>query len=454
MAERRLVALTGLGAITPLGHNLETTYQALLDGKRAIKNERPWIEQSLVNAGAEVYIPRFTTHLAALVHDFDFLSDPALANRIKPRNVDRYYSTAAQFFIAAAIEAARQAEVMNDELFITGVEELRAAVVVGTGIGGAAEIPGFAFELVKGNQIPPTSMPKSQPDNPMVMASMLFRARGPNNTLIKACSSGNAAVAHAVRLIENDEADLVIAGGTDGLNPTVIAEFEATTAGSESEDPNDAPWPFRAIEADDPGGAVLSEGAGVGVFEPYERALARGAFVFALVTGYGETSDAYDPTMLSGEGTEESMRLALRRANVSRKLALLFNPHATSAGRAKLKRVGDQVEARATLNVFSGKNEDYDPEQIKGKVFPTKGPLGHAVGGANGIEFVVTAKIMHEGKMPPTGLDSVLTDPDMSDFVPTTSEATDVEVDGFLSNGMGFGGSNATIVAVKPPEAA
>lgn len=437
MSERSIVAITGRGAVTALGHNLDATCDALWRGERAIRNERDWLEQIVPPA----YVPRLRSHLAARILGFDFHANPAIANQISERDVRRYYSTAAQYFIWASVEALSQAHAVNEKLEITAAQSERSAIVVGTGIGGAGEIPEYAHTMTRGKRLAATDMSKGQPDNPMIMASLLFKTRAGNATEVRACAAGNAAIAHGARLIQHGEADLVVAGGTEGLSGAIIAMFEVTGAASESEDPNSAPWPFRK---ENPGGAVLGEGAGVVVLENYNNAIARGANVLALVTGFGETSDAYDYTMLDGLGAARAMRLALGRAGVSREVAILLNAHGTGAGKGD----GDQTETRAFLDVFSNQDSDYLPEQIEGQVFSLRGALGHPMGGAKGIDMAVSLRAMEVGKIPPSGLDSVLEG--MERFVPATKEPVPTKARVLLSNGMGFGGSNVSIVAELP----
>lgn len=449
MSRRREVAIIGMGAVTPLGHTLEETWQALEDpSRRAAQYERPWIEKQLTEMGSEAYIPHFTSQLAGRIRGFNFLSDTVLAERIRERDVERFYSPSAQYFMHASIEAGRQAGLLEDDLRLPEKERRKAAVVVGTGAGGAAEIPGFAMQMTQGKRLSPFDMSKSQPDNPMVALSMLIQALGDNETLVRACASGGTAVAHGARLIRNREADVVFAGGTEGFNPTVLAEFEKTHAASESDNPDDAPWPFRHIDAEDKGGAVLGEGAGVVVMVPLDKAKAMGTEVLGIVRGWDGTSDGTHWTMLSGEGTVRSMKEALRKSRIGRDIRLLVGAHATGAGRKDSKRAGDRTEALAIHQVFSGKRGAYKPEQIENNVVALKERLTHLVGGAKGAELVINMLMMLRGQMLPTQLDWVM--PEGEGLVRTAHEGQPLDADGILSNGMGFGGSNSSIVVVKP----
>ncbi len=456
MSERIPVAVTGVAVVSALGPELDLTWNAALRGERAVRYERSWLEDKFAESGLSAYIPLFKSNLAGVMHDFDFrAADERIAEAVKVKDVERFYSEAARLFIAASVQAGTMADVFEDNLIIGG-DQFRNAVVVGTAGGGALEMPGFAVQMVPGNKrLPPTALPKNQPENPMVMAAKHFQTKANNESRHKACASGYAAIARGAELIEANQADLVIAGGAEGFNVQMLAEFESTSAASLAENPDHACLPFRTLRKSDKwdqGGTTVSEGAGVVVLERLDRARARGAKILAIVAGHSQTSDAGDMTMLSGEGTERALRDSMRMANLTRDVDLMYLAHGTGAGRKGVdreKRAGDDVEGRViTEKIFTGRKRDYDPHQIARKFIAIKRLMGHALGGANGIEFGFGLKMLQEGLLPPSHLDMPIRY--LRGLILTNSEPEKTKADGFIGNGAGFGGSNASIVVLKP----
>lgn len=456
MSERIAVAVTGVAVVSALGPDLDSTWDAVLRGERAVRYERPWLEERFREIGLSAYIPLSESNLAGAMHGFDFrAADARIAEAIKAKDVDRFYGGAAQRFIVAAVQAGTMADVFRDNLVIEG-DQFRNAVVVGTGGGGSLEMPGFSLKMVTGDKrLPPTALSKNQPENPMIMSAKLLQTKSNNESRHKACASGYAALARGAELIETDQADLVVAGGAEGFNVQMLAEFESTSAASLAVNPDHACLPFRTLRKSDKwdqGGTTVSEGAGVVILERLDRARARGAKILAIVAGHSQTSDAGDMTMLSGEGTERALRDSMRMANLTRDVDLIYLAHGTGAGRKGVdreKRTGDDVEGRViTEKIFTGRKRDYDPHQIARKFIAIKRFMGHALGGANGIEFGFGLKMLQEDLLPPSHLDIPMRY--LQDLIPTNSEPEKTKADGFIGNGAGFGGSNASIVVLKP----
>ena len=438
MTERTAV-ITGFGAVSSVGLSAPETYNAMLRGERGIRLERDWLEEQV----PAVYRPKLRSHLAGLAMDFDLLSHSLYQDvdhgRIDERYISRYYSRSAVLAALATAEALTQAGIVTKKLELD-TEPERTAFVIGTGIGGGIEIAGFQSQMEKGVRLPSTGMNKSQPENAAIMLSMFYGAKGPNGAPPAACASGNAGIAEAVRRIKLDEADVIVAGGTEGLSYATIAMFETTGAANTGDDPDVASRPFHA----EPGGAVLSEGAGLLVLEEEAHARRRGAKILGIVAGYAETGDAHDPTMLSGEGIVKAMDLSMRRAGISREDLLHLSAHATATP------LGDEAEANAIWSAFNPKY-GRSVRQITGNVLSTKGFTGHAVGAANGIEAVISTMILNEGKLPMARwLDEARIE--MWGFIPPTSRVGQTAVDAVLSNGMGFGGQNSSIVIKRYQE--
>lgn len=432
------IVITGYGAVSSIGRDAKSTYEAMLRGDRGIENEREWL---LENTPAS-YHHRLRSHLAARVQDFDLLRElPELEPHFDKRNIERYLSRSAQLAMIASAEALRHAGVVTDDLVLEAVDPERFAFVVGTGIGGGIEIGNYRGFMDEGNNIPPTGMNKAQPDNATVMMAKVYSAKGPSSTITAACASGNFAIADAARKLKLGEADLIAAGGAEGVDFQIISTFERTTAASFSDNPDEASRPFDAK----PGKAVLSEGAAFLVLELEEHAKKRGAAILGVISGYAETNDASDPTLLTGEGVINSMKLSLKHAGITPEARLFLNTHATATPK------GDDGERDAITEVFNG--EYYQPEQIGHSVLSMKGFTAHSVGAVNAVEAVVNVQVLNEGLIPPASfIEEDL--PGTEDMNPDKSQPTRIELDAVLSNGMGFGGQNASIVIEKYEKAA
>ncbi len=429
----RIVAVTGLGTINSAGNNVQEYWQALSSGKRdgIITNERGWLLENTPLASRN----NLRSHLIGRVKSDDIvalltsLNEPAYSG-FDERYIERYMSASAIFGSIAVAEAMRDAQA-HDEM-----DPHRFAFVFGTGIGGGLNIAQYEQDFITGTKLPPTGMVKTQPENAMVQMAIAYGAKGPSQTVTAACSSGNAAIINATEKIRNNRADMVVAGGVEAFHPLILALFERTRAADTGEDPAIASRAFHP----DASGAIVSEGASVLFLEELEHAKARGAKVLAIVAGVAETNDASDVTLLTGEGIERAMDIALEEAGIDENHYVTPSAHATAAPR------GDPAEARAIKNVFSrGK---YNLDQIGRRVIAVKAITGHALGAANGSEAVAAVKQLNEDIVPPSPWlsDRVLEELDGLVSNPV-SEA--LPVDAVISNGMGFGGQNTCVVFRK-----
>lgn len=438
MAEKnrtpRVVAVTGLGTINSAGKNVEEYWQAVETGQREdiITNERGW----LLEHSPDAYRKHLRSHLMARVKSDDItselhaLNEPAYS-RYDERFLERYLSGSAIFGAIAVAEAMRSARAHD------AADPLRFGFVFGTGVGGAINIAPSHEDFLAGVKLPPTGMPKTQPENAMIQMAIAYGAKGPSQTVTAACSSGNAAIINATEKIRNNRADIIVAGGVEAFHPLILALFERTRAADTSEDPSLASRAFHPEAS----GAIVSEGASMLVLEELEHAKARGAQILAIVAGTAETNDATDVTLLTGDGIEDAMDLALEEAEIDNSHYVSPSAHATAAPR------GDPAEAQAIRNVFSrGK---YSLDQIERRVVALKSITGHALGAANGSEAIAAIKMLNENIIPPSPWlsDGVLEE--LDGLTSSTDAAEHLPLDAVISNGMGFGGQNTAVVFRK-----
>jgi len=406
----RRVVITGMGAITPCGNDVETFWNNIKSGVSGID-----------------FITRFDTaefkvKIAAEVKGFDPLQ---YMDRKDAKRMDVF----SQFAIASAAQAVEDAK-----LDIEAIDKNRFGVLIGSGIGG---IDTIEKEQTKFLQRGPS---KVQPlFIPMIISNMAagnvaikFQARGICTTVVTACATGTNAIGEAYRMIQYGTADLMLAGGTEtSITPLSIAGFTNLTALSKSEDPKRASIPFDA-ERD---GFVMGEGAGVLLLESLEHAQKRGAKIYAEVVGYGSTCDAYHMTSPSpdGEGAARAMQIAIDEAGITPDEVSYINAHGTSTP------LNDKYETIAIKTVFG--------ENTKVPVSSTKSMTGHLLGAAGAIEGIISVKALEEGFIPPTAGYSV-PDPDCDlDIVPNVGRKADLKY--VLSDSLGFGGHNAVILLKK-----
>jgi 3-oxoacyl-(acyl-carrier-protein) synthase len=428
------VPVTGVGAITPLGRNAVDTWRALCEGRSGLTNERSWLEHELP------HFKKLRTHLAGRVRDYDLLDDSDFADfgrLLKRKDQDREISRAATLALRACAEALDRAGLLEDELKVP-VDATRFAVVLGSGIGGASGLNKVARDLAIDRRPQSTQMYRIQPDNPTVVVKRLFGAKGPSLSVSQACASGGIAVALAAMMIERDEADVVIAGGAEALDASVVALFEATGAATDSDDPACAVQPFDVSAS----GAALAEGAGVLVLESDRHARARGAEILAFVAGSGITGGGGSPTLMEEEGLVRAMLLGLERAGLSTDDRIAINPHATGT------RAGDRAEASAIRRLAD--RAENEPLPRITRVFPIKGNMGHTIGASGGIEAVISVVTLGEEVVPPA---ATTPDPldDIRALMPSASQPTALAADAVLSNSMGFGDQTVALVIRGAP---
>jgi 3-oxoacyl-[acyl-carrier-protein] synthase II len=404
----RRVVVTGLGAVTPLGNDAPSTWDAAVAGRSGID----WI-RSFDPGDSPVRI-------AAEVKDFDptGLGDPR-----ELRRLDRYVLLS----LGAAREAVADAKL--DDVY----DPARVGILFGSAIGGFLGIMEQHDVLRErgARRVAPTFIPSVLVDAASGQLAISLGYRGPNYAPVSACATGSHAVGEAAELIRRGDADAVLAGGAEAcLHPLILAGFVAMRGlAAEEEHPPRASRPFDATRA----GFVMGEGACVLVLEELEAARARGAAVYAEILGYGASNDAHhmaqpDP---DATGVKEMMRAALQRAGVAPERVGYINAHGTSTP------LGDAAETRAIKEVFG--DHAYNLA-----VSSTKSVTGHCFGAAGAIEAMMCVRAVHEGVLPPT-MNYETPDPECDlDYVP--NEARRVQVDVALSNAMGLGGHNGCVL--------
>jgi 3-oxoacyl-[acyl-carrier-protein] synthase II len=403
----RRVAVTGLGAVTPIGHDAPSTWDAALAGKSGIDFIRSFDAST------------FPVRVAAEVTDFD---PSGVASPKEVRKLDRNVLLA----LAAAKEAVGDAG-------LVGFDPTRVGVVLGSAIGGFLGImqQGEVLRERGHERVSPNFLPNVLVDSASGQIAISLGMRGPNYAVVSACATGSHAVGEAAELIKRGDADAVLAGGTEAcMHPLILAGFCAMRGlAAEEEHPPRASRPFDATRA----GFVMGEGACVLVLEELEAARARGARVYAEVLGYGASNDAHHMAQPDPEsvGVVEMMRAALERSGVEPERVGYINAHGTSTP------LGDAAETRAIKDVFG----DHAYELA---VSSTKSVTGHCFGAAGAIEAMMCVLALHHGVLPPT-MNLRTPDPDCDlDYVP--NEAREVQVDVALSNAMGLGGHNGCVL--------
>ena len=409
--ERRVV-ITGLGVVSPVGTGVEKFWNSLLEGKSGIA---PITRFDAAD---------FPVKIAGEVKDFD----PALAGDKKTiRHMDRN----AQFAVAAARMAVEDAKLDMEK------ENLdMAGTVIGTGIGGIATMEETVFRIEqKGpGKVNPFAVPMMIANMASGQVSITFGLQGPVLTDVTACASGTNAIGLAARLIKHGDADVMIAGGTEAaVAKTPMAGFAAMKALSSREcPPEEASCPFDARRD----GFVLGEGAGILVLEELEHAKARGAKIYAELAGYGATADAWHITSPAedGEGAAMAMKLAMREAGVRAEQIDYINAHGTSTHH------NDLFETRAIRSALGSA-----ADQVV--VNSTKSMIGHLLGAAGGVEFIVCVKSIQDGYIHQTmGTKNV--DPEC-DLNYAVGSPVKKDVNYVLTNSLGFGGHNASLLVKK-----
>lgn len=411
---KRRVVVTGVGAVTPLGNSVEETWSAIKEGKSGIG--------PLTRVDADM----FPAKVAAEVKDFDI---EQFVERKDARKMDRF----SHFALASALMAVRDAN-----LEINEQNADRVGVWIGSGIGGM-ETYEQQFEVLQNRgprRVSPFLVPMMIPDMASGQVSIYLGAKGPNGCTVTACASGTNSIGDAFKIIQRGDADVMITGGTEApIVKLAVAGFCSSTALSLNPDPNTASRPFDK----DRDGFVMGEGAGVLVLEEYEHAKARGAKIYAEIIGYGATGDAYHITAPApnGEGAARAMQQALRDAGIEPEAIGYINAHGTSTP------YNDLYETIAVKTVFG-------EHAYKLAMSSTKSMTGHLLGAAGGIEAIFTVLALKEGILPPT-INLHNPDPECDlDYVPNEARKADIQY--AMSNSLGFGGHNASLVFKKMDE--
>lgn len=408
------VYVTGIGMVTPLGLDTRSTWDALLQGQSGI-------------AGITAFDTEgFETTIAGEVKDFD---PTAYTDRKQARRLDRF----AQFAVAATAQALEQANLKLDD---PSVDATRVGSVIGSGIGGIMTLSEqWAVLAEKGpTRVNPFLIPMMLADMAPGQVSILFGAKGPNYCTVTACSSGADGIGIASHMIRSGEVDIALAGGTEApIVPIAVAGFNACLALTKrNDDPSAASRPFD-LGRD---GFVMGEGAGVLVLESEESVLKRGVTPIAELAGYGASSDAYHVTQPApgGEGAARAIMKAFAEADMTPSEVGYINAHGTSTP------MNDRLETAAVKASFG--NHAY-----KVKISSTKSMTGHMLGAAGGVEAAIAALAVSEGKIPPTiNLDTPDPDCDL-DYTPNKSQ--EVALGATMSNNLGFGGHNASLIFRK-----
>jgi 3-oxoacyl-[acyl-carrier-protein] synthase II len=400
--------VTGLGAITPLGNDLKTTWEALLAGRSGVGPVTRFDADAL------------PTRIAAEVRGFDPVA------YIEPKEVKKM-----DLFIHYAIAAAHMA-LEDSGLAIGEANRDRVGVFIGSGMGGLPTIEETHRKVIEQGprRVSPFFIPMTIINLAPGQVAIRSGARGPNQSAVTACASGAHAIGDAVRVIQRGDADAMIAGGTEAAICMLgLAGFCASKAlSARNDEPERASRPFDR----DRDGFVMGEGAGIVVVEELEAARRRGARIYAEVVGYGSTGDAYHITAPppDANGAVRCMAVALADAKMAPQEVGYVNAHATST-------MADALETGAVKTAFG----DHARRLIMGS---TKSMTGHLLGAAGGVESIFTILALHHGMVPPT---INLENPDPAcDLDHNPGKARPVALQAAMSNSFGFGGTNATLV--------
>ena len=408
---KRRVVITGLGAITPIGNNIDSFWEGIKLGKNGID------EISLFNA------ENLKVKMAAEVKDFD---PSNFIDKKEAKRMDRY----TQFAVIAAEESIK-----DSNLDFNTLNRERIGVMFGSGIGGLCTIENQIRTLVaKGpNRVSPLTIPMAISNIASGTIAIKYGILGSTLSLTSACATSTHCIGEAYRSIKDGYLDIVVAGGAEAsICEFGIAGFQSLTALSRSEDRNRASIPFDKER----NGFVMGEGAGSLILEDLDSALKRGAKIYAEIVGYGSTCDAYHITSpcLDGDGAYRAMRDALIDADISTDKISYINAHGTST------EINDKVE---TLAIKKALGDNY----MNAYVSSTKSMTGHLLGAAGAIEAIVSIKALQDNFVPAT-INYVNEDKDC-DLNLVVNEGKEANVEYTMSNSLGFGGHNGTLIFKK-----
>ena len=405
----RRVVVTGMGIISPMGNNLASNWEAVCNGRSGIG--------MVEGFDASTY----PTRIAGEIRDFD------ITHWVGPKDAKKM-DHFLHYGLAASLMAKDDAG-----LEVTEANAERIGALIGAGIGGIWGIEETAIKLHEQGvrKISPFYIPSTIINMVPGQLSLMTGIKGPTFSAVSACATANHSIGMAMRMIQYGDADVMFAGGAErGSSPTAMGGFCAMKAMStRNDDPTRASRPWDA----DRDGFVLGDGAGVLVLEEYEHARARGARIYAELSGFGMSGDAYHMTAPSesGEGGGRCMVNALRDARLDTSAVQYINAHGTSTP------AGDVAEVQGIKGVFGAHAQRL-------MVSSTKSMTGHLLGAAGGVEAIFSVLALHHGIVPPTiNLDAPGEGCDL-DFVPHS--AREFQLDVVLSNSFGFGGTNGTLV--------
>ena len=409
--ERRVV-ITGLGAITPIGNDVQEFWKGIKEGKCGIDNI------------TQFDATNFKVKLAAEVKGYN---PEDYFERREANRLDKF----SQYAMIAAREAWKDSNLDKE------TENMeRVGIIIGSGIGGIQTIEREHGKCMERGpeRVSPMYIPMGISNMATGNVAIDIGAKGESIAMVTACASGTHCIGESFRMIKHGYQDIVLAGGTEaGITPLGIAGFANIKALSKSEDKSRASIPFDKER----NGFVMGEGAGVIVLEELEHALARKAKIYAEIVGYGATSDAYHITSPApgGEGGARAMKIAMQEANVKSEEITYINAHGTSTP------LNDSSETQAVKTALG--------EEAARKVMmsSTKGHTGHLLGAAGGVEAIVCAKAIEEGFAPATINYKVPDEECDLDIVP--NEGRKVNIEYAMSNSLGFGGHNSTILLKK-----
>ena len=406
---KRRVAVTGLGLVTPVGNDVAATWDALVAGRSG--------------AGPITRFDhtRLPVHFACEVKAFN-------AGQYLEKKEIRRYDPFAQFAIAAAAQAVNDACVDKTP----GLDPRRIGVIIGTGTGGITTFEeNMTAYLEKGpDRVSPFFVPMYMPNAAAALVSMRYGFKGPNYSTGSACATSGHSLGDAFRLIQNDEADIMVAGGAEAaITPLAVASFANMRALSvRNDDPTTASRPFDK----DRDGFVMGDGAAVVILEEWEHAKRRGAKIHGEMVGYGQTADAHHITAPApdGSGAQDAMRLAMKDGGIRLDEVGYINAHGTSTPH------GDAAETAAVKAVFG--------DQARQLIFgSTKSMTGHLLGAAGALEFTVCVLALRDGVIPPT-INQFTPDP-ACDLDSAPNKAVRRQLSVAMSNSFGFGGHNVTL---------
>ena len=408
--ERRVV-ITGLGAITPIGNNVEEFWDGIKSGRCGIDKIKNFVTSN------------FKVKIAGEVKNYN---PDDYFDRRSARRLDKY----SQFAIIAAKEAMKDSKITKENTDMNKV-----GVLISSGIGGLGTIEKEnKIMLEKGpDRVSPMYIPMSIVNMAAGNVAIEIGAKGESISIVTACSSGTHSIGEAYRMIKHGYEDVIFAGGSEAsITPSGVAGFTNIKALNTTEDVTRASIPFDKER----NGFVIGEGAGILVLEEYKHAKKRGAKIYAEVVGYGATSDAYHITSPApeGEGAARAITRAIEDAKIKPEEITYINAHGTSTN------LNDSCETMAVKKAFNEASKNV-------MMSSTKGNTGHLLGAAGGIEAVVCAKAIEDSFVPPT-INYRIPDEECDlDIVP--NRGRNVEIKYAMSNSLGFGGHNASIILKK-----